>query len=587
MNNKVAIYVRVSTDEQRDNGYSLDSQLRMLKEYADKNNYNIVGIYNDAGYSGKNLMRPEMQRLLKDIEDGKIDILLAIKTDRLTRDGYDGYWLLHQCDKYNVRIELTLEPFDISTANGEMMFGLNLAFGQRERKEISARTKRGLEQMAIEHKHPNKPPYGYTRDPITKHLEIEPIEAEVVKDIFNMSINGIPYRQIAEKMRNENRYLKRGKWSDSRVCKILDNEIYIGTFRFGKYNRKKEEQLVIENYCKPIISKEIWNKSRKQIKRNCHENYGKHTHIFSNLVVCPHCGNILSSTFSHKKTKDGYQDYYFLVCKNKKCTHKGLHYSCDRLERTLSKLLNELIIYMSENPENIIKPKIDTNKDFENIEKAIQKLKQQEEKLVELYLSSSLDVETINRKNEMIKSEITELEAKKKELNYEEPLDIKIDLIDSFNNTNLNNYLMNKELPIYQKWLKLDPETKKLILHKFIRQIEISRDEEYFIDITNIKFEKQYFNKNADEFLNDLMLSLREDYKGFEYKQIRDMDTLLTLYENYNSISVEDYLNNTNNIHEDHKEIINNLVANQGVLVASIIIDNKFIDEVLFIPKMP
>ena len=147
-------------------------------------------------------------------------------------------------------------------------------------------------------------------------------------------------------------------------------------------------------------------------------------------------------TFSHKKTKDGYQDYYFLVCKNKKCIGKGLHYSCDRLERTLSKLLNELIIYMTENPENIIKPKIDTNKDFENIEKAIQKLKHQEEKLVELYLSSSLDVETINRKNEMIKNEITELETKKKELNYEEPLDIKIELIDSFNNNNnLNNYL--------------------------------------------------------------------------------------------------------------------------------------------------
>ena len=83
------------------------------------------------------------------------------------------------------------------------------------------------------------------------------------------------------------------------------------------------------------------------------------------------------------------------------------------------------------------------------------------------------------------------------------------------------------------------------------------------------------------------MLSLREDYKGFEYKQIRDMDTLLTLYENYNSISVEDYLNNNHNIHEDHKDIINKLVANQGVLVGAIILDNKFIDEVLFIPKMP
>ena len=105
---RCGVYVRVSTDDQRDNGYSIDSQLRMIKEYCEKNEYDIVEVYNDAGHSGKDLMRPEMQRLLKDIEDGKIDILLAIKTDRLTRDGYDGYWLLHQCDKYNVRIELTL-----------------------------------------------------------------------------------------------------------------------------------------------------------------------------------------------------------------------------------------------------------------------------------------------------------------------------------------------------------------------------------------------------------------------------------------------------------------------------------------------
>ena len=76
---------------------------------------------------------------------------------------------------------------------------------------------------------------------------------------------------------------------------FLDNEIYIGTFRFGKYNRKKEEQIVIENYCEPIITEEVWKKSRKQIKRNKHENYGKHVHIFSNLVVCPHCGNIVGT----------------------------------------------------------------------------------------------------------------------------------------------------------------------------------------------------------------------------------------------------------------------------------------------------
>jgi site-specific DNA recombinase len=132
---RCGIYVRVSTDDQRDNGYSIDSQLRMIKEYCEKNEYDIVDVYNDAGHSGKDLMRPEMQRLLKDIKSKKIDKLVAIKVDRLTRNNYDGFWLLNYCEEHDVKIELILEPYDVSTANGEMIFGMNLVFGQRERKE--------------------------------------------------------------------------------------------------------------------------------------------------------------------------------------------------------------------------------------------------------------------------------------------------------------------------------------------------------------------------------------------------------------------------------------------------------------------
>ena len=91
---RTGIYVRVSTDEQRDNGYSIDSQLRMIKEYCEKNNYDIIDVYDDGGYSGKDLMRPAMQRLLNDIKEHKLDKLIAIKTDRLTRNNYDGFWLL-------------------------------------------------------------------------------------------------------------------------------------------------------------------------------------------------------------------------------------------------------------------------------------------------------------------------------------------------------------------------------------------------------------------------------------------------------------------------------------------------------------
>jgi len=127
---RCGIYVRVSTDDQRDNGYSIDSQLRMIKEYCEKNDYDIVDVYNDAGHSGKDLMRPEMQRLLKDIKSKKIDKLVAIKVDRLTRNNYDGFWLLNYCEEHDVKIELILEPYDVSTANGEMIFGMNLVFGQ-------------------------------------------------------------------------------------------------------------------------------------------------------------------------------------------------------------------------------------------------------------------------------------------------------------------------------------------------------------------------------------------------------------------------------------------------------------------------
>ena len=250
---RCGIYVRVSTDDQKGNGYSIDSQLRMIKEYCERNNYVIVSIYNDAGYSGKDLMQPEMQRLLKDIKSKKIDKLIAIKVDRLTRNNFDGFWLLNYCEQYNVKIELILEPYDVSTANGEMIFGMNLVFGQRERKEIGARTKRAMEEMALEHIHPNKAPFGYTRNKETGHFEIDPIEAQVVKEIFDLCKKGHSTRNIATIMKNNNAYLKNGKWLSDRVYKILTNSIYIGTFEYGKYKRKPQDILKVDNYCEPII----------------------------------------------------------------------------------------------------------------------------------------------------------------------------------------------------------------------------------------------------------------------------------------------------------------------------------------------
>ena len=406
---RCAVYVRVSTDDQRDNGYSIDSQLRMIKEYCEKNDYSIVDVYNDAGHSGKDLMRPEMQRLLADIKSKKIDKLIAIKVDRLTRNNYDGFWLLNYCEEHDVKIELILEPYDVSTANGEMIFGMNLVFGQRERKEIGARTKRAMEEMALEKVHPSKAPFGYVRNKDTGHLEIEPIEAQVVKEIFKLCQEGNSTRGIATIMQDNNAYLKNGKWRADSVYKILTNSIYIGIFEYGKYKRKQQDILRVKDYCEPIIDETTWNATRNVLVKNKHSNYGEFIHLFSGLVKCPICGSIMASSESFKYPNGKQKVYYHLRCKNHNCSGYGLHYNTEKIEVKLRRVLEELTIFMMGMNNEIITCNSTKSNDVKEIEKAIDKLKIQEKKLVDLYLSSTLDVETINHKNDVIKKEIEKL----------------------------------------------------------------------------------------------------------------------------------------------------------------------------------
>ena len=394
---RCGVYVRVSTDDQRDNGYSIDSQLRMIKEYCEKNEYDIVDVYNDAGHSGKDLMRPEMQRLLKDIKSKKIDKLVAIKVDRLTRNNYDGFWLLNYCEEHDVKIELILEPYDVSTANGEMIFGMNLVFGQRERKEIGARTKRAMEEMALERIHPSKAPYGYIRNKETGHLEVEPIEAEVVKEIFELCKQGNSTRSIATIMKDNNAYLKQGKWKSDRVYKILTNSIYIGIFEYGKYKRKPQDILRVENYCEPIIDEVTWNATRKVLVKNKHSNYGEYIHLFSGLVKCPICGEIMSSSESFKYPNGKQKVYYHLRCKNHNCRGFGLHYNTEKIETKLKQVLEELTLFILSMDNQIITCNSTKSDDVKDIEKAIR-----------LY-SAALDLADEHNNSNLIEVSLTNL----------------------------------------------------------------------------------------------------------------------------------------------------------------------------------
>ena len=587
---RCGIYVRVSTEDQKDNGYSIDSQLRMIKEYCEKNNYDIIDIYNDAGYSGKNLIRPDMQRLIKDIAAKKLDKLIAIKVDRLTRNNLDGFWLLNYCEQNNVKIELILEPYDVSTANGEMIYGMNLVFGQRERKEIGARTKRALEEMALEKVHPGKAPYGYTRNKITGHLEINPIEALVVKEIFELCKKGESIRNIAFIMEQNNAYLDKGKWTFSRVYKILTNSIYIGIFEFGKYKRKPEDILKIENYCEPIIDLKTWKLTRSYLEKNKHSNYGEHIHLFTSIIRCPECNKILSSTNSFKYSGTPKERvYYHLTCKNPNCKAKGLHYNSDKIEQKLGRILNELTRYMYDNTNEIITSTTTKSKEISDIDKAIEKLKQQEKRLIDLYLDSNLDVNSINLKNEAIKKEINKLNLRKMQLNPDDNFkEYTLELLKKLDcKLEKNEVIFYNNLGFSFLWDTLNRKAKQELIKKIIAQIDITRDKNYNIEIKNIKFTDEFISKNKQEYIEYLNEILQNNNMGFIYKPKIEKKELLNYSKNYTIISYTKFKNNNYSQKEmnTYMELMKEHFYKDGIINCPCTENNNVIDLLFLIPK--
>ena len=588
---RCGVYVRVSTDDQRDNGYSIDSQLRMIKEYCEKNEYDIVDVYNDAGHSGKDLMRPEMQKLLKDIKTKKIDKLVAIKVDRLTRNNYDGFWLLNYCEEHDVKIELILEPYDVSTANGEMIFGMNLVFGQRERKEIGARTKRAMEEMALEHIHPSKAPYGYIRNKETGHLEVEPIEAEVVKEIFELCKQGNSTRGIATIMKDNNAYLKQGKWKSDRVYKILTNSIYIGVFEYGKYKRKPQDILRVGNYCEPIIDEVTWNATRNVLVKKKHSNYGEYIHLFSGLVKCPICGEIMSSSESFKYPNGKQKVYYHLRCKNHNCSGFGLHYNTEKIETKLKQVLEELTLFMLSMDNEIITCNSTKSDDVKDIEKAIEKLKLQEKRLVDLYLSSNLDVETINHKNDVIKKEIDKLNQMKVRLDPDNnSKEYTIELVKKLDCTEENDTLFFtniKSIGFTFLYDLLSRETKRDMIHRLISMIEIKRDKNYNIEIKDIKFTEEFITKSSKEYLKYLNNIMNDNNIGIKFHKEIDESELKNMESNYDILSIKKMKNKeySNKFLEEFITKSQEHLYIDGIVSCPYIEGNTIKDVLILVPK--
>ncbi|MGW7916163.1 cassette chromosome recombinase CcrB [Staphylococcus xylosus] len=314
---RVGIYVRVSTEMQSTEGYSIDGQINQIREYCDFNNFAVVDVYADRGISGKSMNRPELQRLLKDAKEGQIDSVMVYKTNRLARNTSDLLKIVEDLHRQNVEFFSLSERMEVNTSSGKLMLQILASFSEFERNNIVENVFMGQTRRAQEGYYQGNLPLGYEKIPDNKHeLMINQHEANIVKYIFESYAKGHGYRRIANALNHKGYVTKKGKpFSIGSVTYILSNPFYIGKIQFAKYkdwNDKRRKGLndnpvIADGKHSPIISQDLWDKvqtRKKQVSKKP-QVHGKGTNLLTGIISCPICSAPMAASNTTNTLKDG------------------------------------------------------------------------------------------------------------------------------------------------------------------------------------------------------------------------------------------------------------------------------------------
>jgi site-specific DNA recombinase len=244
---KMAIYVRVSTEEQAKKGVSLAAQEESLKSYCKTYGYEIYRIYRDKGKSAKDIKgRPAMQQLLTDAKDKKFNGILIYKLDRFSRSLKDLILTIEQLKKWGVEFISLQDKIETTSASGKLMFHIISAFAEFERDIIGERTKFGMKKKATDGSITNRAPLGYMIK--NKRLVVNPKEKAQVNDIFTYFLNNRV---------SLNRLAKRYGYTVRGIKKLLKNKTYVGMVKFDKeWNKGVHE---------PILPQELFDKVQEKL----------------------------------------------------------------------------------------------------------------------------------------------------------------------------------------------------------------------------------------------------------------------------------------------------------------------------------
>ena len=510
------IYVRVSTEEQSREGFSLKEQEERLKEFCNFKRYEIYKIYKDAGISAKNDKRPAYQEMMSDVKSKNINVIVAFKLDRLTRSVYDIEKLMKTVNDYECDIDCMADESNTTTSNGRMVMRIMTSVSQNEIEKCSERTKFGM-VGAIKSGHiPNRTPLGFKR--IDKKLVPDLITKDVIVRVFDLYLEGKSHQTIAN-IYNKEKVLGKNNWYDSTIQKILSNELYKGDFVNGK---RTKHPTYYENVVEPIVSKEKWESCQYQKQRNARHYERTATYLFTNKLKCSKCGCFLGGSAT---TKPNGKKYYYYKCK-----HCKTYFNESDIETSLFVLMNELVKedeLLNNYYTPFIKSKLENNQiDFD---KQIKELDKQMDRIKNAYIKGILKINDFDKEIKHIEFQRKDLLKKQKEQKQYENLSFTIDdllilqdeqEVDSF--VNPESYLQN-----FNKWDKLEKSEQQRIIGKYIDNITIEKKANY-IKIVNGNFRGSYLKDirtNHDDYGIPYNFNIFEDDYGYKLNMNHEVRT--------------------------------------------------------------
>ena len=471
------LYLRVSTEDQAREGFSLPEQKRQLEDFCRKNNLEIYDYYEDAGISAKKgNYRPEFERMKQDALDGKINAIVAIKLDRFSRSVYDWENTMDFFNKLKIDIICANEEVNTLNPNGRMVSRVMVAIGQNEIEKTSERTKMGLNGAILEGHIPHRAPLGYKH--VDKKLVIDHATKDIPIRIFELYHNGMSYQKIST-LFNKEKVLGKENWRDSTIYNILQNEVYKGDFVHGK---RTDEPRYYENVVESLVSKEFWEECQVQKKKNSRSYQRTLTYLFLQKIRCPKCNKIMGGKATKKKNGNVYYYYYCSECK---CTIKE-----DIIENYIKIFIDDIVEYDSVVNQfflPMIKQKVENPK--KQLEQEIRNQKMMLERVKKAYINGTFSLEEYDLEKKKLEASINKLEIK---INDTEVCDIlkftpedillkrDIDFINSIE-------YVDKYNQVVKFWKDYTREEKSELVMNYIDEIEIQKEKNKY-EVKYIKF---------------------------------------------------------------------------------------------------